>query len=488
MIRRLWWIPALALGGVPLLALARHKDARADVLAASFAPFAPKVKTHADDRNFFVESDGFPDHPMMVGITAWQQQVPLPQSYAGRNAWRFPLRPVPAKSPLSAKTHFFRGAIALAADGVPIFNALNNRGVDSNLAGELDRFGGHSGRADDYHYHVAPTFLEAKVGKGKPIGYALDGYPLYGLTEADGSAPKNLDSFNGHDDARLGYHYHATKTYPYLNGGFHGEVQEIEGQVDPPPSARSPRPATWPLPGAKISGFTRKPDGGYSVAYAVNGTPCKVDYRKDADGGYTFTYQTSVGTTFSQTYNDRRGGQGQGGGRRPQERPAPTIAPAKPGDFQLVSAVVANGGSLPKLFTCDGESASPPVAWKNAPKGTKSFALIMHHFPPGEEETPHVYWIAYNIAPGVSEIPQNDRTIGLRGGNTVNRRAEYAPPCSQGPGKKWYTLTLYALSGDLEIDRSRGVTRDAVLKAMDGKILTSSALNVSYERSGQERF
>jgi phosphatidylethanolamine-binding protein (PEBP) family uncharacterized protein len=86
----------------------------------------------------------------------------------------------------------------------------------------------------------------------------------------------------------------------------------------------------------------------------------------------------------------------------------------------------------------------------------------------------------------VSEIPQNDRAIGLRGGNTVNRRAEYAPPCSQGPGKKWYTLTLYALSGDLEIDRSRGVTRDAVLKAMDGKILASSALNVSYERSREE--
>ena len=46
------------------------------------------------------------------------------------------------------------GAIALAVNGMPIFNALNNRGDDAYLAGELDDWGGHAGRADDYHYHM----------------------------------------------------------------------------------------------------------------------------------------------------------------------------------------------------------------------------------------------------------------------------------------------------------------------------------------------
>ncbi len=69
-----------------------------------------------------------PDHRMMVGITAWQQQVPIHQPYFGENAWRIPLVPVVAKNPLSAKTHFFRGAIALAANGVPIFNPIKNDG------------------------------------------------------------------------------------------------------------------------------------------------------------------------------------------------------------------------------------------------------------------------------------------------------------------------------------------------------------------------
>ena len=90
----------------------------------SFQPFSGKIKTRHDDKYFYVESDGMPDHKMMVGITAWQQQVPLPQPYVGPNAWQFPLVPKVARNPLSAKDHFFRGAIAIAANGVSIFKRV----------------------------------------------------------------------------------------------------------------------------------------------------------------------------------------------------------------------------------------------------------------------------------------------------------------------------------------------------------------------------
>ena len=48
-------------------------------------------------------------------------------------------------------------------------------------------------------------------------------------------------------------------------------------------------------------------------------------------------------------------------------------------------------------------------------------------------------------------------TPGRRGLNTVNRKAEYAPPplpppCSKAPGSKQHTLTLYALSPEPEFD------------------------------------
>lgn len=75
---------------------------------------------------------------MLVGIRSWQQQVPVAQPYTGSNAWQIPLKPRLADRPVSAKNNLYRGAIALAVNGVPIFNALNNRDEDALLAGELD--------------------------------------------------------------------------------------------------------------------------------------------------------------------------------------------------------------------------------------------------------------------------------------------------------------------------------------------------------------
>src|SRR5207237_2846551 len=84
--------------------------------AAAFEKFAPAISVRWDERFLFVESNGLPAHNMMVGITAWQQQVPLPQNYTGANAWQIPLSPVPAKEPISIKNRFLRGAIALAVN------------------------------------------------------------------------------------------------------------------------------------------------------------------------------------------------------------------------------------------------------------------------------------------------------------------------------------------------------------------------------------
>ncbi|MEY3607273.1 MAG: hypothetical protein RLZZ447_61 [Verrucomicrobiota bacterium] len=55
------------------------------VMAASFGAFRPKVRTYWDQTTFHIESDSMPDpvrQPnLMVGITSWQQQVPVPVSY-----------------------------------------------------------------------------------------------------------------------------------------------------------------------------------------------------------------------------------------------------------------------------------------------------------------------------------------------------------------------------------------------------------------------
>jgi hypothetical protein len=269
-------------------------------VASYFTSFPQHVRTRQDDQNLYVESDGLADHVMMAGIRSWQQQVPLPADYTGSNAWTIPLTPRLATEPVSARTGLFRGAIALAVNGVPIFNALNNRGDDAYLAGELDDFGGHAGRADDYHYHTAPLFLSATVGSTKPIGLALDGFLLYGSLEPDGSAMRALDDYNGHADGSGGYHYHGTRSYPYINGGMKGVVR-VSDQVEPQPSLRAVRPAGTPLAGATITRHASTGTNSWTLEYQISGRTYRVDYRVDGTR-VTFVFTDPTGASRTETY------------------------------------------------------------------------------------------------------------------------------------------------------------------------------------------
>lgn len=471
-------------------------------MAKAFAAFAKlkAINTRWDDRFFYVESNGIPDHRMMVGITAWQQQVPLPQKYFGDNAWQIPLHPVPAKKPQSAKGNFLRGAIALAANGIPIFNPLNNRGEDSYAIGELDEFGGHCGRADDYHYHIAPVHLEKTIGKGLPIAYALDGYPIYGYDEPDGSPVVGLDPFNGHKDKNGNYHYHATKKYPYLNGGFYGEVIERDGQVDPQPRAEPLRPSLPPMRDAKITDFKETKPGSYVLTYDVKGKKGTVSYTLAADGSANFSFTDTTGRTTNETYSAKR--RGPGGDRKKGQPPPPPRDEKRPprNDDRPTTSTTREDSSkprnnLPQLAvtsssvdakgfitidcTCDGASQSPAVEWKDAPKGTKSFAVSLWHTAPDQEKS---YWVVYNIPTNVTKLAKNGKGVGKLGLND-RRHAEYDPMCSKGPGVKEYHITVFALSAEqipkLSPDKAN---RTGLLEAIKGITLAEGTLDFLYER------
>jgi phosphatidylethanolamine-binding protein (PEBP) family uncharacterized protein len=298
-----------------LAAAAVANTANAPATAKAFQPFT-KLDLRADGEFLYVGSNGLPDHNMMVGITAWQQQVPLPQKYFDDNAWQIPLKPVPAKEPAMIKGRFLRGAIALAVNGVPIFNPQNNRGEVAQEIGELDQWGGHCGRADDYHYHITPLHLQAQAGKRMPVAYALDGYPIYGLTEPDGSPVGKLDACHGHE-APGGYHYHASNQYPYVIGGFHGEVVEAGEQVDPQPRAQGVREALTALRGAEITGFESTGKSSYKLSYEVNGDKRSIAYSINEDGTFPFEFDNGREGKTKELYTARQGGgpprDGQGG-------------------------------------------------------------------------------------------------------------------------------------------------------------------------------
>ena len=275
---------------------------------SAFAPFRPNVHTFWDATYFHVESRGIPaTHEMMVGISnhGWQQQVPIPQCYMDTNSWSIPLNPVMAASPIPVDSvHFTRGAIAIAVNGVPIFNVHTNTGVDSYIDGQLDIYGGHCGRADDYHYHIAPLSLYSYTSEHLPIAYGLDGFAVFGSTEPDGSAMQTLDANHGHLGTNGVYHYHGTATAPYMIAAMAGEVTEdATHQLIPQPAAHPVRPSLTPLNGALITACTPNANNnGYNLTYTLNGVTDSVVYSWTNNGQYTFNFYVG-GVLTTNNYN-----------------------------------------------------------------------------------------------------------------------------------------------------------------------------------------
>jgi phosphatidylethanolamine-binding protein (PEBP) family uncharacterized protein len=125
----------------------------------------------------------------------------------------------------------------------------------------------------------------------------------------------NLDECHGHDSPGIGYHYHASNKYPYVFGGFHGEVVEREDQVDPQPRAQGVRQALTALRGAKITAFESTGKDSYKLSYEVNGDKRSVSYSIKADGTYPFHFDNGREGQADEVYTARR--QGGGGGDRP---------------------------------------------------------------------------------------------------------------------------------------------------------------------------
>jgi len=251
------------------------------------------VKLSCKSGKLYIASNSLPHHEVLVGISQWNHNIALPQDYTGTNAWHVPLTPVRSASPVS--TLLSNKASGVALNGVPIFAPTRQDGSsysamnDPHLIGELDNCGGHAGRAEDYHYHYGSSCLIDELGgrSGELVGYGLDGYPILGLTEPDGSAVTGLDNCHGHYQKGLGYHYHLTTTAPYVMNCYHGKVDT------------SAQPFTNPMRGPDAPGMvgtiTAAKAGltsGYA-SYRHSEGVGKVTWTKNSTGCWTFNYINS---------------------------------------------------------------------------------------------------------------------------------------------------------------------------------------------------
>jgi phosphatidylethanolamine-binding protein (PEBP) family uncharacterized protein len=262
-----------------------------------------------DDTYAYVASNGLATHAMMNGITASNLQMPLAQNFYGANGWKIPLHPALAASTTSATD----GPIGVAINGVPIFNPCKQGGCqngDTKVLGELDICNGHAGRADDYHYHAAPTCLMAGQSSAywdtHPLGWALDGFAIYGYNNADGTVATRDGVCGGNTSPVVGgpagYSYHVTDTAPYVLSCFRGTPSpDLAGQGAKYTPIRKP-PVT-PFPVSAMTLTTDASDGyqvlQFSSAQAFISTETGTDSYSNPAGTYRIRFQPVTGSSLT---------------------------------------------------------------------------------------------------------------------------------------------------------------------------------------------
>lgn len=103
-------------------------------------------------------------------------------------------------------------------------------------------------------------------------------------------------------------------------------------------------------------------------------------------------------------------------------------------------------------FGCTAKSTSPTLEWKNAPAGTKSFAITFYD---KDAPTGSGFWhyVLFDIPAGVHKIEMGDLTQGKIPAGSVESMTDagkpgYFGPCPPVGRKHTYVYTVYALKTD----------------------------------------
>ncbi len=124
--------------------------------------------------------------------------------------------------------------------------------------------------------------------------------------------------------------------------------------------------------------------------------------------------------------------------------------------FELTSADIINGGTLKaeqiaNIFGCKGGNISPGLSWKDAPEGTKSFAVSLFD-PDAPTGSGFWHWVAFDIPASTTSLPAGASTPdgGKLPSGTIQARNDasgvgYVGACPPPGAPHHYVLTIKAL-------------------------------------------
>ncbi len=154
--------------------------------------------------------------------------------------------------------------------------------------------------------------------------------------------------------------------------------------------------------------------------------------------------------------------------------------------FELSSPGRTDGATLESTHAadaqnCGGKNVSPALQWRNAPAGTKSFAITIFD-PDGAKGLGIVHWVLYGIPPATNALSEGaPPSAGIGGTNRTGKTGYYGPCPPVGDIPHHYVVQAYAL--DLAPDAlPAALTRDALLAALKDHVLAATSIVLRYGR------
>jgi Raf kinase inhibitor-like YbhB/YbcL family protein len=116
--------------------------------------------------------------------------------------------------------------------------------------------------------------------------------------------------------------------------------------------------------------------------------------------------------------------------------------------FRLASPAFAEGQRIPDRYSKDGGNASPPLEWHEAPRNTRSFAVVLE-----DPDAPHGtfrHWAVYNVPPAYQGLGENSGSMSSgtpleMAVNDFGNRTYDGPQPPHGHGVHHYHFRLLAL-------------------------------------------
>ncbi len=291
---------------MPVAAHDEQSHCAAITASITDAGFSNDVTVACSAGQAVIASDTYPDHEVMTGIVGTNEQLPVPADYAAP----IPLQPALSSSPVTRDA-----ALGVAVNGVPIYDYTAGGEMseedlyhhqtqhDTLITQQLDICGGHAGRGDDYHYHVKPTCMIEQMdnaGDDAIIGWAFDGFPIYGDKNPDGTgiADGTLDVCNGQKDETFGYRYHTSQAAPYIVQCLMGEVASVRSlprvkPLSPAPGEPTREAGRPPAGGVQDLTFTEDASGTRRMDYTYKSEAYYMQYAPTEQSGcYAFQTRT----------------------------------------------------------------------------------------------------------------------------------------------------------------------------------------------------